>query len=184
MWPFLLVPPSIVLHEVSHLLVAMAVGVPEPALHYAAISHGDISQLPGWAFAATSAAGPLLTVALSVFACFAIAQSAGSRWTFGLAAAASSRLLLGLPFAVLGTLSALLGNEAHSKFDEFQAAAAVGLPGLPFVIMTAACGLATFIFVGLRIGRAERTAAWPGIILGTVLGWAFWIFGLGPIILP
>ena len=184
MWPLILTSPTILLHEGSHLAVATAVGVPEPVLHYSAIGHGDVSMVPGWAMALTGAAGPLMTLLLSFVGCWGIAIRRGSPWAFGLAATASSRLLLGVPFAVLGTISVMLGNDASSAFDEFKAANAVGLHGLPFVAATAAAGVAIWIFIGRRIPKGDRWAAWPGLILGTLFGWGLWLGVLGPILLP
>ena len=93
-------------------------------------------------------------------------------------------MLLGLPFAVLGTLSVLLSYDATSAFDEFKAASAIGLHGLPFVVATAACGVAVWVFIARRLPRDDRSAAWAGLILGTLAGWGLWLGVIGPILLP
>lgn len=183
-WPAILTGPSILLHEGAHLVVALAVGVPDPVLHYSAISHGDLSDVPDWAIALTSAAGPLMTIVLGAAGCWFISRKPPPGWAFGLAAVAASRLLLGLPFALLGIISVLMGYGAESAFDEFKAATAVGLPGLPFVALSAACGVAACVLIARRTPRAERSAAWPGIVIGSAMGWAAWLLLLGPVLLP
>lgn len=183
-WPLLLTSIGILLHEAAHFGAALAVGVPEPKLHYSAISHGDLSGMPGWAFALTSVAGPLVTMALTLIGCLVIRNDRSSRWGFGLAASASSRLLLGLPFAILGTISVMMGYGAESQFDEFKAASALGLPGLPFVVLTAAYGVAAWAYLIRRLPRSDRWYAFSGLVIGTALGWGLWLAVLGPVLLP
>jgi hypothetical protein len=54
----LFVPVTIVLHELAHLIAALALGFPNPEFHFNAVSPGDVRGQAQWELGAVALAGP------------------------------------------------------------------------------------------------------------------------------
>jgi hypothetical protein len=184
-WCLLFVPATIVAHELGHLTAAAALGFPDVALHFSSISHGDIAGKPAWTNGVVGLSGPLVTVIITLVACAAIALRGGPPWAFALAISAASRFVVGVPYTMV-SIALLLGNRrlAPPEFDEHKAASALGWSGDAVLGFTALFLIAILVWIGYRLPRGERIAAWPGLLVGTVLGWALWMGLVGRFVLP
>lgn len=183
-WPLLLVPATIFLHEAGHFLAALAFGFPELAMHFSTISHGDVTDRPGWQSGMVGMAGPLITyLAIAAGICFN-RRMPDARWPMAFAAAAASRLLVGVPYSVMSLAMLAFGHRLNPPaFDEYKAGVMLGLPGNALLGLSAIIFFATLAWLALRLPKGERSAAWPGLLVGTALGWALW-FTVGPVLLP
>jgi hypothetical protein len=178
-----LVPLSIVLHELGHLLAALALGFPNPEFHFSAVSPGDVSQQEQWELGAVGLAGPLVTAVLTVLGIAAHRRWPASVWPFALAIAAASRFAVAVPFSVVNIYVRLAGKRlAPPAFDEQKAADALGWSGELLLGLTSATLL--IVIAWLIIKLPNRGLSLPAIFVGTAAGWALWMGALGPILFP
>ncbi len=184
-WCLPMVPLTILLHELGHLVAAAALGFPDIALHFSSVSHGDVADRPAWAAAAVGFAGPMVTVVMTLFAVGWITLRTKARWAFALAIASASRFAVGVPYTAASLIVSLSGRRlAAPAFDEHKAATAVGWSGDAVLASTAVFLIATLVWIAYELPRGERSAAWPGLIAGTGVGWALWMGVVGRVLLP
>ncbi len=184
-WCVFFAPLTIVLHELGHYLAALWVGSPNPALHYSWTSPGDLTAKDASIGAVIGLAGPAVTVILSLFACAWILLRGAARWTFALAVSAASRLVVAVPYTVINIVLLLMGRSlSPPSFDEHKAAIALGWSGDAVLASTAMVLAGVLVCVGVKLPRGERLVAWPGLVIGTALGWICWMTLLGPAVLP
>ncbi len=184
-WCVFLVPLTIVLHELGHYSIALWLGFPNPALHYSSVTYGDVTARPASLSGIVGLAGPAVTVILAVFACGWILLHGPARWTFALAVSAASRFVVGVPYTVVNIVMILVGGHLRPPaFDEHKAGTALGWSGDALLASTAVVLVGVLLCIGFKLPRGERSVAWPGLLLGTVLGWALWMTLLGPVLLP
>jgi hypothetical protein len=184
-WCLLMVPISIVLHELGHLAAAAWAGYPDLALHYSSTSQGDIASFPAWTRGVVGLAGPAVTVLLGFFACGWIAVRGRSPWAFALLVAAVSRFAVAVPYTIVNTVVRLIGGRmAPPAFDEYKAGTALGWSEDALLASTTIFLIGALVWMGFRLPRGERSAAWSGLVVGTALGWALWMLLLGPMLLP
>ena len=183
-WPLLLVPATILLHELGHLLAAISLGFPEPALHFSSISHGDVSDRPPWQPGVVGLAGPAVTALLLGLGLWMMIRRPGQRFGHALAIAAASRFFVGVPYTIGNLIALATGRRlAPPSFDEYKAGEALGWSGNLTLGVTAALVLLVLVALIVRLPKGERLAAWPGLVAGTIGGWALW-FTLAPVVLP
>lgn len=183
-WPLLLAPATILLHELGHLLAAIALGFPEPALHFSSISHGDVSNRPAWQLGVVGLAGPIVTGILVLVGIASATQRPQQRFGYGLAVAAVSRFSVGVPYSIVNLVAWVSGRTLNPPaFDEYKAGEALQWSGNLTLGVTAAIVFAVLVWLLLRLLAGERAVAWLGFLLGTTVGWALW-FGLAPLLLP
>jgi hypothetical protein len=184
-WCVFFVPLTIVLHELGHYLAALWAGSPNPALHYSWTSPGDLAAKDASIGAVIGLAGPAVTVILSVFACAWILFRSPAHWAFALAVSAASRLVVAVPYTVLIIVVRLTGGSLSPPvFDEYKAGIALGWSGDALLASTAIVLVGALVCVGVKLPRGERSIAWPGLVIGTSLGWILWMTLLGPTLLP
>ncbi len=184
-WPVLLAPATILLHELAHLTAALMLGFPEPVIHFSSIAHGDISDRPAWQAGVVGLAGPLVTIALILLGMAFSRNRKSVRWPYALTVSAASRLFVGVPYTVMNIAMLIVGGRLDPpSFDEYKAGVALGLPGNAVLGISGAFFFLALIWLAFTLPRGERLAAWPGLILGTVVGWAAWFMLIGPAILP
>ena len=184
-WALLLTPLTLVLHEAGHLLAGLAFGLPGLQLHFSQVSHGNIADRSALVLSLVGFAGPLATMALALAGMLWVLFRRPSIWAFALVIAAASRLALAAPYTILAGLARLRGERLPPHgFDEYRAAEALGWSGLSALGVTTAFVAAVLVWLALRLPRGQRFAAWPGLLLGVVLGWVLWMGSLGPTLLP
>ena len=182
-WPLVLAPLTILLHKLGHLLTAVALGFHGPQLHF---SHVEFDEAGGSSarVGLVGMAGPLVTAALILAAMAFHRIRPGSRWPYALAVAAASRFLVGVPYTIVSLIARLRAQRLQPPaFDEYRAGEALGWSGDLLLGLSSLMFLATLVWLARALPRSERVAAWPGLLLGTVAGWALW-FAAGPLILP
>ncbi len=184
-WPLAAVPFTIVVHEAAHWLTAVAVGYPDPALHYSSISHGDVDGYPATSAGLVGMAGPVVT-ALQILVSIAwVLWRRPHPLAFALGAAAASRFAIAVPFTMVNMAMLLTGRRLQPpEFDEHKAALALGWSGDVALGMTSLLVVAVLIWLARYLPKGERPAAWTGLLLGTAIGWFLWLVVLGPILLP
>jgi len=184
-WCVLFVPLTIVLHELGHYSAALLAGSPNPVLHYSWTSPGDLAGQDGSIDGVIGLAGPAVTVILSVFACAWILLRGPARWAFALAVSAASRFVVEVPYTVINALARLTGASLRPPaFDEYKAGIALDWSGDVLLASTAIVLAGVLLCVCLKLPRGERSTAWPGLLIGTILGWVCWMLLLGPVLLP
>jgi hypothetical protein len=184
-WCVLFVPLSIVAHELGHLSAAFWFGLPDPAIHYSSISHGDVAAQPRSAVGVVGLMGPAVTVILALIACGWIILRGPARWAFALAIAAVSRFVVGVPYTVVNIVIRLTGRQLRPPaFDEHKAGTALGWSGDALLASTAVVLVVVVFVIGSKLPRGQRLTAWTGLLLGTALGWLVWMKVLGPVLLP
>ena len=179
------VPLTIMLHELGHYLAALSLGSPNPTLHYSWTSPGDLASKDSSIGGVVGLAGPAVTVILSLFACAWIVVRGPARWAFALAVSAASRFVVAVPYTVINIVARLMGASlSPPAFDEHKAGIALGWSGDALLASTAIVLAGVLICVGVKLPHGERSIAWPGLVIGTALGWIFWMAFLGPTLLP
>ncbi|WP_373061610.1 hypothetical protein [Gemmatimonas sp.] len=184
-WSLMLAPVTIVLHELGHLLVARAVGFPNPTLHFNSVDPGTAAGLPPAALGLATLAGPLVSAALALGACAWIFWRAASPWATALAVTAASRFVVGVPYTIVNVGAWLIVSQlAPPEFDEYKAGVALAWSGDALLAGTSLIPVVVFWTVNRRLRAGERAAAWSGLLIGTTVGWAIWLLGAGPALLP
>lgn len=183
-WALLLAPLTILLHELGHLLAAIALGFPDPALHFSSISHGDVSGRPSWQLGVVGLAGPLVTALLVLTGSTLLLRRPRSPFGYALAVAAASRFFVGVPYTISNLIAVSSGRRLDPPaFDEYKAGTALGWSGNLTLGTTAAIAILVLLLVAFRLPRSERKAGWLGLLAGTIGGWIAW-FSLAPYVFP
>ncbi len=184
-WSVLLAPLTIVIHELGHLLVARAVGFPNPVLHFSSVDPGAAAGLPDSALGLATLAGPIVSAVLALVACVWIGWRAATPWALALAVTAVTRFAVGIPYTLVTGIIRFVGAQlAPPAFDEYKAGAALGWSGDLLLAATSALCIAVLWWIGRHLQRDARGATWLGLFVGTATGWALWMKGLGPWLLP
>lgn len=184
-WCVLLAPLTIVLHELGHYAAAVWAGSPNPVLHYSWTDPGNLPLKGGFTDGVIGLAGPAVTVALSMFACAWILLRGPARWAFALAVCAVSRFVVAFPYTLINTLARLTGRRLGAPaFDEYKAGTALGFSGDALLATTVVVLIGVLVLVGRKLPTEERSVAWPGLVIGAILGWTCWMLLVGPALLP
>lgn len=90
-----------------------------------------------------------------------------------------------MPYTLVNAGVRLLGGRlAPPAFDEYKAGTAFGWSGDALLASTSLLLALVLWWIGRHLRRGERITAWSGLVLGTTLGWAFWMPVAGPRLLP
>ena len=184
-WCVLLAPLTIVVHEVGHYAAAVWAGSTNPVLHYSWTDPGNLPVKGGFIDGVIGLAGPAVTVTFSLFACAWILLRGPARWAFALAITSVSRFVVAVPYTIANIVvrftRATMGAPA---FDEYKAGTAFGWSGNALLASTVLVLVGVLVFVGRKLPGGERSVAWPGLVIGTILGWVLWMLLIGPVVLP
>jgi hypothetical protein len=184
-WCVLLAPLTIVLHEMGHYAAAAWAGSPNAVLHYSWTDPGNLPVKGGVIDGVIGLAGPAVTVALSMFACAWILLRGPARWAFALAITSVSRFVVAVPYTIANIVVRLTrATMGAPAFDEYKAGTAFGWSGNALLASTVVVLAGVLVFVGRQLPDGERSVAWPGLVIGTMLGWACWMLLIGPVVLP
>jgi hypothetical protein len=128
---FLFTPVTILIHELGHLSVALAVGIPAQ-LHPTSVSGGadQASGLARGLIALQAGAGPLFTVVMVLVAAYLYRRRPSRTWAIAFALTAGSRFAVDTAYLGVRLLLALLGRTyaGHPSFDEHNVARTLSLP--------------------------------------------------------
>ena len=172
-----LTPLTIVLHELGHLAVGLASGLPVQ-LHPASVSGGAdaANGSPAWLQALQSGAGPAVTVAMSLAATIAFRRRPEKLWLLALAAAAASRLFVSTVYLVMRGVLLVLGRpfQGTPNFDEYTTARALGLiPEVAAALATVFASGVVWALLG-KVGRGRRLPYFLALALGIVAANWLW----------
>jgi len=176
-WAALAAPLSVLLHEGGHWAVARAFGYPARIMAAHIEGGATFENAPAWLMGLQSAAGPLVTVLISLAAARLYAQDRSRRWALALAATTPWRFLVTTAFLGAYLFVTLLGRRfgGNPNFDEHHVARALGLPP---VAVAAAASLALLLFwfwLIRRIPRGRRLTSIAALIAGTAAGMFAWV---------
>jgi hypothetical protein len=104
---------------------------------------------------------------------------------FALGVAAASRFAIAVPYTVVNIAMLLKGRGLQPpEFDEHKAAMALGMSGDVALGVTSLLVVAVLLWLARYLPKGRLTDAWPGLLLGTAVGWLLWLVVLGPVVLP
>ncbi len=184
LWAALIAPLSIVFHELGHFTVYSLSGYPA-RLGPMSVSLLPNTPTPPLAIAALGqAAGPAVTVLLTLLAIIMIRRRGPQAPWVALALTAPLRMIVIFVFLGLTIYLAAIGAKpGESNFDEYNVATTLGLPVVPFLIPFAAFLLFVWIMTVRAIPRGGRWVLVTSAITGAALGAWLWAALLGPILL-
>jgi hypothetical protein len=189
------VPLGVLLHELGHLLVYMAFGFEGVVLHYSSATHavektlwqqiyrGNLAEatamIPLWKVGLATAAGVLITCAVTI-ACCLVARKSANPFVIALGVFAPVRFLAGI-----STIPILLsGRPVRAGTDEAHLAALTGIP-LTLLILAGLLLLAfAWIWLVRSIPKDQRWISIGGLVSGLALGIVLYFFSIGPWLLP
>lgn len=184
-WTALMVPLTILIHELGHFSVGLATGLPVELRPTSVSGGAEPGAAADWLVALQAGAGPIVTVVMAlVFA--ALYRSDPRRlWALAGAVAAASRLLVTTAFLGMRLLLLVLGRpfQGTPNFDEHNVARALGLPPM---LMAAAASLfliALYAWLLRRIARGRRLPFVLASIAGVAAGAVAWSVLPPPVLL-
>jgi hypothetical protein len=176
-------PVTVVLHEAGHLFAGLAFGIPGVRLHFASVSSDAVAfGAPEWQRAAMAGAGPLVTMAIVLGCCIAIARLGPRPLVVATGLVAGVR---SLAICIVYLRARLLhpGAPLQGSFDEVNAARGLGLsPELVIGVSTVVLA-AAFAFIVRSLPPGERAEPFVAVSLGGGAGIALYLHLLGPMIL-
>lgn len=185
-WAMVLVPVTIILHELGHYILGLVFQFPDLQLHYGSVSHNASAQdFPDWQLALQAGAGPVVTTLMTLIPCYLVSRKKSDIILTTLGLVAPIRFLVGSVYLFwLITVFFLGGTMGASNFDEYNIANFSPIPlvlllGIETVIM-----LGTWWFLGKNIPEKGRVFFILSIIAGIAVGSYLWLLWIGPILLP
>ena len=179
LWCVALAPIAILLHELSHQVVGVAVGFPAQ-LHFASVSGIPEAAPFGGnpvSVALASLAGPAMSMSLMAIG----AHFSKRPWGLPLVAVNVPRFVVNVVFLVQQALVvAGVFKAGESRFDEATAANALGWSA----VALGSVGALFFFFGLVWLWRRAKGAGFIALALGTASGAFIWLQLLGPLLLP
>ncbi|HEX7330396.1 MAG TPA: hypothetical protein VF290_02790 [Pyrinomonadaceae bacterium] len=189
------VPLAVLLHELGHFLAYRALGFQGVALHYSSATHsvektfwqlvyrGNVdaaaSMLPLWKVGLATAAGILLTCAVT-FACVFAARKSPHPLLIALGIFAPVRFLSGLP-----TIPVVLsGKPVRAGTDEAHLAVLTGIPVLLLIVAGLTILVLAWIWLIRRIPKDHWWLSLGSMASGLALGIFVYFWLIGPRWLP
>ena len=189
------VPIAILPHEIGHYLVLLGLGVPELALHYAAVTW-DLREFweavlrddrasaarvaPLWGVALSDAAGPLVTYGVVAACCCGCAHWRAHPLLIAVGYVSQLRIWPG----ALHVYRDMRGIESSPNYDELRVAILTGIPVQILVGFALVVLLVTGIWLARRFPRERRVAAPVSMLIGTAAGVRVYAGYVGPWLLP
>ncbi len=188
-WSIGLAPVTPLLHELAHMLVAYAVGYPSPTLHFSSVDPGPSDGLPPSAAGLVALAGPVRSALLALVGCALLWRQGPAPWSTAPTVSAVSRFVVAVPYTIDLVAVQVMGLQlAPPAFDEYKAGTALHISGNALLASTSLLLCAVRWWVHRQLYRHlppdEARGAWVGLVVGTAAGWAGWMLGLGPLLVP
>lgn len=175
-WAIVLGPATVVLHELGHLAVAAASGLPAQ-LHPVSVSGGwEQGEANGGLAALQSAAGPAVSVAIALLGALLYARDTRRLWALAAALAAVGRMLVTTLYLGVRLQLAVTGQayEGSPNFDEHNVATGLGMPP-PLIALCATAFLFGIVYWLLRVTpRGRRILFSLALVGGLAVGLALW----------
>lgn len=178
LFAFLLTPLAILLHELGHFVVPLALGLPAQ-LHPTHVSGGAEGGpgLPAWIMALQAGGGLLVTLVLCAVGTRLYLRDRSRLWALALAVAAASRLIVSAGYLAIRLFLLVIGRPygGHPNFDEHVFARAAGVsPDLAAVAATLVLG--SVLHLSLRdVGWARRFLYLAALVAAILLANLVWV---------
>ena len=190
------VPLGVLLHELGHFLVYQAFGFQGAALHFNSATHalektlwqqihrGDLaaaaSIMPLWKVGVATAAGILVTCAVTVFCCVYAARKDAHPLVVALGIFAPLRFLSGISTIPV----ALSGRPVRAGTDEAHLAVLTGIPLILLIFAGLLFLVLAWIWLVRTIPKDHRWVSLGGLVSGLAIGVFLYFWGIGPRLLP
>ena len=162
-------PLTVLLHELAHFGVAHAFGFPDVLLYPTYVRDGaEAAGYPAWQRGVRAAAGPALTWVMIIAGAVAAHRHPRSVWavTLGLIAPVRSALVA----AGLLVAAALGRTLAAANLDEVDAATLLGFPAGPLLAASGAGAAAAWWVVIRSLPQGRRRAIIGAVAVGGAAG--------------
>jgi len=173
-------PLSIILHEVGHALMALALGYSNVRISFHSVDRIAPVDIQPWERALTSEAGPLASLIIILLCCVIILIRRHSIFAKALGLVASAQFIGGLIY-IAGTV---FGADPPTNFDGARFAQYLNISIFFPALVEALLLIGSLIFFIRLIDSSERKPAVLGIVSGGALGIVIWLTLLGPLLLP
>lgn len=173
-------PLSIILHEVGHALMALALGYSNVRITFHSVDRIAPVDIQPWERALTSEAGPLASLIIILLCCVIILIRRKSILVKALGLVASAQFVGGLIY-IAGTV---FGADPPTNFDGARFAQYLNISIFFPALVEALLLIGSLIFFIRLIDSSERKPAVLGVVSGGALGIVIWLTLLGPLLLP
>jgi hypothetical protein len=190
------VPLGVLLHELGHLLAYLAFGFQGAVLHFNSATHAlentlwqqiyrgnfaaAASMMPLWKVGVATAAGILVTCAVTVVCCVFAAMKGAHPLVVALGIFAPLRFLSGVSTIPV----ALSGRPVRAGTDEAHLAVVTGIPLIVLVFAGLLFLVLAWIWLGRSIPKDHRWVSLAGLVSGLALGIFLYFRVTGPWLLP
>jgi len=173
-------PLSIVLHEVGHALMALALGYSNVRITFHSVDRIAPVDIQPWERALTSEAGPLASLIIILLCCVIILIRRQSILAKALGLVASAQFVGGLIYVA----GAAFGADPPTDFDGARFAQYLNISIFFPALVESLLLIGSWIFFIRLIDSSERKPAVLGVVSGGALGIFIWLTLLGPLLLP
>jgi len=173
-------PLSIVLHEIGHAIMALAVGYSNIRIRYHSVDRIAPVDIQPWERALTSEAGPIASLVIVLLCCLIIQNRRHSIFAKAMGMVAAVQFTGGLIYVV----SAVFGAVPPTNFDGARFAQYLNIPIFFPALVESLLLICSWIYIIGFINSSERKMAVLGVISGGALGIVIWLTILGPFLLP
>lgn len=179
-WAAFFAPCAVLLHELGHWVGGYALGY-DVLLDVGSVSGGaQLGEAPGSHVAFQAGAGPVISIALTLFALSFIRKDGNVYWALALVAVAPVRFLVVASSLVIDLIVAVLGGtRGVPNFDEYNTAAGLGVPAYPVFLGVVAFLLWAWWSVWKRLPK-QRWLSLVMLIAGAAFGLILWFQVIGP----
>ena len=165
----ILLPATVLLHELAHFGVAHALGFPDVLLYPTYVRDGaEAAGFPAWQRGMRAAAGPVVTWVMIVAGVLGARKRPGAVWptTLGLVAPVRSALVAGGLLA-----AAALGRPlVAANLDEVDAAMLLGVPAAPILLASGVASLLAWWLVTRTLPPGRRLRIIGAVAAGGAAG--------------
>lgn len=171
------IPVSIITHELGHLVAYKLFGASDVVLHSLSVS-ADKHLLSSSQMAVAAIVGPIISYLTIAAAIIFTNKEYVLFWIFVALAAPIGRIV-----NFIYVYFRMLGYQPNPNFDEFNFARSLGVDPLGPAIITCLIVLATLVIFMRKAWIAGRFREIAMLILGLVVGLVVWSV-IGPVVLP